>query len=635
MKWIKCSLCLFLSIFFHTVLANGSTYLVGQGIADITGPPVDVGMMGYASLFQKTSGIHTRLWSRAFVIEDEESRRIVFVSADLGMIFQAVKREVVKRLQTTRDELYTDANVMLTATHTHCGPGGHSEHSLYNTGIGGFDKLGFERIVAGIVRSIEMAEENMQPAEIFLAAGSLMDASVNRSLPAYLQNPQTERDQYLYPFDDEMLLIRFDAEEDLGLINWFGVHPTSLGKQVTWISSDNKGLAALKFEARMNAGRVGPFVAAFAQGLAGDVSPNNFGPKKSFGKLPDDFNALEISASKQWHKAIDLFVLALAEERLKVTIQYKHAFIKFSDLPVAGQWTDGQDKKTCNPKLGLSFTAGAEDGPSNLPFIKEGMVADPVEECQQEKRTVPVELGENGSLTTPEILPIQIFVIDQLAIVGLPFEVTTMAGRRIKRQMAEELKVKHVVVSTLANAYSGYLTTREEYAVQHYEGASNHFGPWSLAAVQQELHKLASSNSRSILEPTDLSDTLKPFTWPKAASTQTAALLLDVVKNHVYRGGETVEVKFSAGYPNWSLNLLKSFVEIHQVRDRVVIYDWDPNVIFDWKRSSKDPIATVFWKIPNRIAPGQYFILHKGHLRDERGDLVPYQVKSSVFEVRS
>lgn len=49
--------------------------------------------MGYASPSPLTSGIHTRLYSRAFVIDDGINR-VVFVSADVCMIDQAVKTEV-------------------------------------------------------------------------------------------------------------------------------------------------------------------------------------------------------------------------------------------------------------------------------------------------------------------------------------------------------------------------------------------------------------------------------------------------------------------------------------------------------------------------------------------------------------
>ena len=49
--------------------------------------------MGYAKAGQNTAGIHTRLYSRAFVFSDGVDRA-VFVSVDMGMMGQLVKRYV-------------------------------------------------------------------------------------------------------------------------------------------------------------------------------------------------------------------------------------------------------------------------------------------------------------------------------------------------------------------------------------------------------------------------------------------------------------------------------------------------------------------------------------------------------------
>lgn len=67
--------------------------------------------MGYASPAPKNAGIHTRLFSRAFVIEDE-TNRIVFVSVDCGMIDQIVKTEASPFFfRTSLRELWLDLTV--------------------------------------------------------------------------------------------------------------------------------------------------------------------------------------------------------------------------------------------------------------------------------------------------------------------------------------------------------------------------------------------------------------------------------------------------------------------------------------------------------------------------------------------
>src|SRR4051794_39371022 len=62
--------------------AGRQDFLVGRGIYDITGPAAELGMMGYAQLEQKTAGIHTRLWARAFLFASPcNGKRLAFVSA--------------------------------------------------------------------------------------------------------------------------------------------------------------------------------------------------------------------------------------------------------------------------------------------------------------------------------------------------------------------------------------------------------------------------------------------------------------------------------------------------------------------------------------------------------------------------
>lgn len=51
--------------------------------------------MGYAKLDQVGGGLLMRLYSRAFIVAElDDSRRVVFVSADIGMVSQRVRLEV-------------------------------------------------------------------------------------------------------------------------------------------------------------------------------------------------------------------------------------------------------------------------------------------------------------------------------------------------------------------------------------------------------------------------------------------------------------------------------------------------------------------------------------------------------------
>ena len=66
----------------------------------------------------------------------------------------------------------------------------------------------------------------------------------------------------------EMTLLKLLSTDgrELGMINWLGVHPTSIGPANHLIGGDHKGLAEYWFEKSKNADfkSAKPFVAAFA-----------------------------------------------------------------------------------------------------------------------------------------------------------------------------------------------------------------------------------------------------------------------------------------------------------------------------------------------------------------------------------
>ena len=106
--------------------------------------------MGYAQLSQKGEGIHLRQFSRAFIIEDDDKTRVAFVSFDAGMVGNAVKRAVIKKLKERFGNTYTMDNVILSGTHTHSAPGGFLTHLLYDLSTLGFVSETFNAYVDGI-----------------------------------------------------------------------------------------------------------------------------------------------------------------------------------------------------------------------------------------------------------------------------------------------------------------------------------------------------------------------------------------------------------------------------------------------------------------------------------------------------
>jgi neutral ceramidase len=655
-------------------------YLVGTGIYDVTGPAAELGMMGMASIDQKTEGIHSRLFARAFIVCDQSNNKhVVILSADIWSCTQAVKMEVVKRLKSIYgNELYTFDNVLLSGTHTHSGPGGYSHYGLFNLSILGFDKQNFECIVNGMVQAIKKAHEKLAPGKIFINNGNVEDCGNNRSPVAYEQNPASEKAKYKSNTDKEMLLLKFvkDDGKEIGCINWYPIHPTNRGNKNKLITGDNKGYASYLFEkekgTRINSKET--FIAAFANSNCGDISGN---VKYGIPDLIHDFAHMKEFGEKQYNKAKEIY--NSANKQVTGEVDYIHTHVDFSKVKI-----DGTSNRTYPAALGASMFAGStEDSKSEFGIIEgikatitgdypagqKNIILEAInllsglltgfkvpgileDEMKQGHKPKPIVLAQGLAEPyplSPEVLPLQILRIGNLVLLGIPFELTTMAGRRLRESILAILKsagIDNLVLATYANAYSGYVTTKEEYDIQHYEGASTHFGPYTLMALKQEFGKLAAvmkdgknisagpvprdlSSEQTNLQTGVVTDT-QPMPWIPFGSTQT-----DVDSS--YKPGSTVKVIFWGAHPKNNLRNQGTFLEVQRKEgDKwiTIFNDNDPSTLYEWKR---DFIAnskiTVTWNIPADTKTGEYRICHFGDSRDASGKIKPYTGISSTFNI--
>ncbi|KAL7059867.1 hypothetical protein AAHC03_013786 [Spirometra sp. Aus1] len=608
------------------VIISANGLLIGTGIADITGPIVQINLMGYAMLEQTGGGLHLRLFSRAFIVQaNQSSRPVVFVNLDAGMSSQLLKTQVLKRLKAEHGSIFDHDNVMISATHTHSGPAGFFQYALFDITSRGFVQETLDAMVNGIVQSIQMAYASITPGRILCAEGILTNASTNRSPLSYLNNPSSERSRYSANVDQEMTLLKFLADDgrELGMINWFSVHGTSMNNTNRLISSDNKGMASVLFEQWMNGpeqevGR-GPFVAAFAQANEGDVSPNTRGPRCidtglpcdeltstcagrvqnciAFGPGRDMFESTLIIAQRQFEKAKQLY--QTAKEEIIGNVDFRHQFIDMTNVSVDYPAGGPPAGKTCKPAMGYSFAAGTTDGPGVFDF-KQGMlngtwywtflghlISRPSDEMVQCHRPKPILLatGQMNYPTPwqPSIVETQIFRIGQFLIAALPGEFTTMAGRRVRESIREafigalnastQMSVR-VVLAGLSNLYTDYVTTYEEYQIQRYEGASTAYGPHTLQAYVQQFAKLAKALAeKSWLpegpEPPFLLDRLFgfaiPATWDWHPWGSPFGTVTSEPHQNYYNANDTVSAVFVTANPRHNLRHNGTYLTVEKL----------------------------------------------------------------------
>jgi neutral ceramidase len=271
------------------------------------------------------------------------------------------------------------------------------------------------------------------------------------------------------------------------------------------------------------------------------------------GMFPDDLESSKYNGRLQYDKALEIIKSIPGEMHVGDVLDSTQIYLDFGRINVSTEFANGQENAHTSPAcMGISFLIGSKmDGPSMHPAIgvlakglslsvkgyeksKAAMVnGDYAKEITwkyeaQGPKHIALETGartifgthnvknfiipgfaddlirnmktfdRRGALKdfswTPQILPLQILRIGSVVICGFPFEITTVSSWRLRKTIQDTLVgkngIEHVILCPYSNAYSGYITTFEEYQVQDYEAGHCVFGQWALSALQQEFSRL-------------------------------------------------------------------------------------------------------------------------------------------------
>ncbi len=703
---------------------NNTAFRYGAGTGDITGPASGEELLGYADPTQISEGVHTRQYARAFAFASSCGGRegyAMLITVENALAFDSIRFGLIDRIAAYDAEHpdeqlaahWTLDNIMVSATHTHSSSAGQAQYDLANIFAGGLDQQAFDSLIGGSFDALLQAHHNLQAApasRIRLGMGELLDGNFNRSEEPYALNPQEQRSRYLDTQGREvntnrwmtLLKLRRDDGTDVGMLNWYAVHGTSIGQQSLLLSADNKGYAARRFAQDFPASvsAEGSFVAGFFQSDEGDNSPNPFMNTLSEAELHardtaawaargggrDDVESAQISGYKQYHRARQLW--DDADESLRGEVRSVHIAIDMANVgidapreyPAPLAPTIGE-QRTCEPALGISFASGAEDGrgpftegqacPASGPLDSEtqayvedyfattiGALFDGAipstlvvplgcynpaftvlgYDCQMEKPVaIPLTIAPADLPVLqlqPRTIPLQIVTLGNLAIIAAPWEVTTMSGRYLRNAVLDVLQdagIDYAVIAGLSNTYIHYLTTREEYQAQHYEGASTVFGPWTEAAVEQEFVRLAQHlRNGSVAQSPYAAASFAAHTpllyhlvSTRDGSLPSGAAFGDVTEPPQSRytlatdSITTVSTRFYAGHPRNDLRRGSSYVYVERQSERgwdVVATDDDWFTFFTYEPGTAGAAGTahVQWRVPAGTRSGVYRIRHEG-----------------------
>ncbi len=637
-------------------------FLVGAGVSDMTGEVAEVGFLGYATPSQNGSGVHTRQYARAFaVIDPVTGKGNLMITLDAMSGWESVRAELVRRIRAQFGSQFSEANIMLTASHTHATPGGVSTDSAYNVTTLGWHEPTFRAQVDGAAQAVREAMADLAPGNVTISQSQLTGVGVNRSAVALERDPQELLDGLINGVDPTSATLRFDHNGvTRAVLNWFAIHPTSLTNQNTLVSSDNKGYAQYLLETvdhgvDLNAGGDdAAFIAAFANSNTGDVSPNtNLRPGS--GPTDDQYLNVKIQGEKQANAVRQQLTApgAPVGSGLDARIQYAD----FSAMKVDARWTGtGYAGNTCNATLGAPFAAGStEDGPGAAGF-NEGVNANKVwsdfnwlaysasqslKDCQYPK----ANLFDVRSQIQQK-LPIQIMRFGSYYLLGLPGEHNGAVGVQYRQDMAQLFGVdpSHILVQGYTNAYSHYVTTPQEYMSQQYEGGATPFGINTMGAYRQMLNTVGNSLKQGTALP--IGDKPTPRT-PLKSTIGKVLYDLPGVGNYygkvltqpldTTRGG-TVSAVFVGAHPNNNHKLNSSYLEVQRYENGrwvKVTADNDPDTRFKWKRHlAAQSRVTIEWIIPANATPGQYRLVYNGDSKKALGAITSFTGVTNPFTVR-
>ena len=628
---------------------------VGRGMADMTGEPLGAGMNGYAVLEQQTAGLRQRQFARAFVFDDGNGGRVAHVTADMGLMFQSIQMEVLRRLRARFGDVYHEGNVLIGASHTHVAPGGTSGHLMVDLTTLGFRPVTFEATVAGIVLAIERADADMAPSHIALTRGTVADAGVNRSKGAFDRNPDADKAVFPDGVDRDSVTLHVIRDgAAIGLINWYGIHPTTFGPEHKIISGDNKGYAAWLAEHKAGVDHTdpgsAPYVAAFAMSTPGDVSPNHGLAPNSGPVEGNEYESARVLGRRQLDG-----VTGRAVSLPGGGIDARHTWVNMREVKVDGRWTpDGQPGSTGPAILGAAFAASSQEDGGGEPLLgfNEGSRGGTPWVRQVNQVAVPASAsaihGAKENLLPVGYIPglvqqthvFHLHRIGGIVIASLAFEPTVVAGLRMRRAITEALGVdiETVIVQGYVSGYGHYITTPEEYEQQDYEGGATIFGRHTLPAATQIFDGLATAMAAGLpVDPGaaegDLTGQIPPSPMgnPFVDVAPPGKNFGDVLSGPEgpVAPGTAVAIAFAGANPNSDLRHESGFLSVEKRDGTRIADDSHEATVIEFAKDGVSTTTTITWDTSG-AEPGEYVIRYRASSRGIGGNLTPFEGEAAV-----
>lgn len=418
----------------------------GLSKVDIT-PAVGTELCGHFRTDLRSTGIHSNLYVRALVLDDDE-KEVVLISCDLLGITSTLVASARRRIEELTG--IKGENVMISCTHTHSGPG-----SMPLRVVGKNDEAYQDQLVKKIAGAVYLASKDMKEASIGLGVGAENLAASRRikwpdgSIRFDWLDPNVPPKE---PVDNELkvITIRDKYRKTLGIIINFACHPVTIGgKLFNLISSDFPGVATSLIEKVKGNGTI----AMFFNGAYADTHPRkDLVPGYNYYSQIEGDELTVTLGTILGAAALKISETTLTCSNISIDLRSEVIKVPLEKLPTEEELKREIPKEECR----LEELKKAGGSAHELFWLKQRL----------DWYNYLLELyGQGKRFETYEDLEIQAIRIGDIYIVGVPGEVFSRIGLEIKKRAKSELGLDKVLVFALTNGNPGYIPAEEDYTI--------------------------------------------------------------------------------------------------------------------------------------------------------------------------
>lgn len=349
MRVVAITVCLFVAVMADSVNANEPAWWAGVAKVDIT-PTEPVRMAGYGNRDRPSEGVDSPLSVRCVALRqqglsaptaDDHSETLLLIAIDTiglpGSLARQINREIEQRFKTPRQK------IVLTSTHTHCGPDLISELSnIFSTPLTDDERAAGLRykakLVDAVVDAVAGALGDLKPANLDYEVGKATFAANRRVLTAGRWTAFGVQPDG--PVDHSLPVLRISDRDGnvRGVVFNYACHGTTLSGDHYRINGDWSGFACEALESASPG-----MVALSTIGCGADANPEPRG-------------ALEFAVAHATAMAAEVSrIVAGPMQPITQTVdtRFEHAALTF-ELPTIEEVRQRMDDK--NPQISRHAT---------------------------------------------------------------------------------------------------------------------------------------------------------------------------------------------------------------------------------------------------------------------------------------